>query len=644
MQAQKSPRHLQALAYAAQGIPVFPCQVNGKKPATDNGFHDASAEPAQIDAWWSEADYNLGLEPERAGWCVVDPDMGVAANGRKKDGEGGWASAQAEFGLAPDTYTVRTPNGGRHLYFEGSLPPTVGNQRVGLAPDVDTRGVGSYVVVPPSVIDGRFYEVISNADPAPLPSWVRERCARRVEHHAAASADLDTAGSIDRARALLTACVKRGDVAIEGQGGDHRTYQICCEVLNLGLSPERALALIEEIWNLKCLPPWPLEELGVKIENASRYAQNEAGAWNVAPASETFRGGILDTLLKESAEQPAPRSRFHMEDESEQENGADPTWLFSELIAEASTVLLVGPSGSYKSFIALALALSSSTGKAFADISPTLTGPAFYAAAEGRANIKKVRRRAWKIANEVDTAPDFFVGPAPMLAIPEEVQQFGDEVKRRCGGRKPALIVLDTVAKVMAGLNENDAADAGKFIKLCDSLVEAFGCSVIAIHHTGKDEGRGARGSSAFLAGFDTVLEVAAHKATKTLELRVKKHKDAEERSQPWAFEAKAIANSLVLQPITHEEHATLTGKDERLDGKKIGAALRDLKAFGVEAGVTTHVLATAILPPDGEAEERQNRIEKTSRALRTLARDKLEAYCEKAGRDLVWFLPAPTT
>lgn len=641
MSTAKSPRLIAALAYASQDIPVFPCVVNGKTPATPNGFLDATTDPEQIERWWSEADYNIGLEPEGAGWCVVDPDMGRAKDGRQKEGEQSLASLEGEFGALPQTYTVRTPGGGRHLYFEGSLPPTVGGLKGGLGLDIDTRGRGSYVVVPPSVIDGKPYEVICNADPAPLPDWIRSRVFRRVEHHAAASSDLDTRGSTDRARRLLSDLVVRGDVAIEGRGGNTRTYQLACELLNLGLSPEMAQSLLEEIWNPHCQPPWATEELGVVIGNASRYAQNEAGAWTVAPASETF-AAALDTLAAE----PAPgRSKFHFEDEAEQEEGKDPTWIIKEMIPEASTVLLVGPSGSYKSFFALDIALAIATGTEFSGTTPSLTGPSFYAAAEGRSGIKKARRRAWKIARGVESAPDFYVGPTPMLAMPEEVQQFGDEIKKRCGDRMPRLIVLDTVAKVMAGLNENDAADAGKFIKFCDSLVEAFGCSVVAVHHqSDKKDAAMVRGSSAFYAGFDTVIQLKAHKATRALEAWVRKQKDADEREAPWTYEGRVVAGSLVFQPTSADEHRVLQAEGDDFEPRKIGAALQRLNAYGAENGVTSHVLATELIGPEGDAEARVSLISKTARSLGGLSKGKLEAYCARQGRELSWFLPAPNT
>lgn len=637
MSIQKTARHVSALAYAAAGIPVFPCVVGGKTPATPNGFHDASADASVIDAWWAQADYNLGLSPEDAGWCVVDPDMGGG-----KDGEATLRALAAEHGTLPLTRTVRTPGGGRHLYFEGTLPSTQGNLNKGLGPAVDTRGRGGYVLVPPSIVDGKPYEVLDDSPISELPAWIAARVHRSVEHHAAPHGAVEDGATLLRARSRLLDLVGRKDVAVEGRGGDTRTFQLACELLDMGVSQEVAVSLLDEIWNPHCVPPWSLEGLGVKVQNASNHKQNEGAAWAVAPPAEAFAGTALDKLLAES-KQVARRSRFHMESEDEQELGADPSWLIPELIPENSTVLMVGPSGSYKSFIALDLALSISTATDAFGTKPLQTGPVFYAAAEGRSNIKKARRRAWKLARGVDATPDFFVGPAPMLALPEEVQEFGEEIKRRCDGRKPRLIVLDTVAKIMAGMNENDASDAGKFIRFCDSLVEGFpGASVVALHHTGKDAARGARGSSAFLAGFDSVIELTAHRAAKALEVWVRKHKDAEERATPFTFEGKHVGQSLVFQPTTPEAHKALVGKGDALDKHAVGAALQAMKAVGQDNAVTSYTLAGELVKGERDNAARLVRQEKTERALRALARSTLKAYGVGAGKDLTWFLPSP--
>lgn len=629
-----TPLHEAARAFASAGIPVFPCVEGGKEPATASSFKDATCDLAQIDEWWSQnPNYNLAFCPQDAGWCVVDLDEGIVPkDGRIKQGIANWRLLAQN---KPNTYVVRTPRGGQHWYYEGSLPPSAGK----IAQDVDTRGVGSYVLAPPSIVDGKPYEVLYERDIAAVPEWIVHATQSRAVETASADNRLDLPSSILRVSSYLHDLVESGNTAHEGNGGDMRTFAVACEALNLGLSQEKAHELISEIWNPHCVPPWDEDELRVKIENAAAYAQNEAGAWAVPPAAEAF-GAALDQLAK--SQPPEKRSRFHLEDEDEQEDGKDPDWLLKDLMQEASTVMLVGPSGSGKSFIALDIALGVAAKVETFGAVPK-HGPAIYAALEGRTNIKRARRRAWKIARGVTApVPDFFVTTAPMIALEGEVQEFGDQIAKRCAGNSPRIIILDTVAKCMAGMNENDAQDAGKFIRFCDSLVEAFQCVVVAIHHTGKDDSRGARGSSAFFAGFDTVIEVRAVGAEKALEVFVRKHKDAEEREQPWTFKRRQIGPSLAFFPTTPEEHAKLTHPVDEFHPTNVGAALVKLGAYGVEHGVSTAVLASELLPAvehEG-VEQRQVSLGLVSKKLGAISRTKLSAYKTVTGAGIVWHLP----
>lgn len=643
MQQQISPLHETAREFAKAGIKVFPCAVGDKTPISENGFHDATTNLEQIDAWWGEnPQYNLALSPHDAGWCVVE----IEGYGLET-----WAKLTADLEV-PDTYAVRSPRGGIHLYFKGELPGSV--RKLFKGEPIDTRGRGSYVLIPPSIIttytkpedtkyNGQSYEVISDVDVAPLPAWITPRLREQDERHAASHEGVDEGANLSRARRLLADYVGRGDVAIEGRGGDQRTYQLACELHNLGISPEKSVEILELDWNPHCQPPWSHDELVVKCENASRYAQNEQGAWATPPAADVF-GTVLDNMPASS--EPEARTKFHFEDEAEMEQGEDPTWLIPDLIPEKATVLLYGPTQSYKSFLALDVACSISTGTETFGTSPTICGPTFYGALEGRTNIKRKRRLSWKVARGVDALPDFYVGPAPMIAMPDEVQQFGDAIVKRCAGRVPRLVIIDTASKAMVGLDENNAGDASKFIRFCDSLVEHLGCTVMAIGHTGKDGERGHRGSSAFPAGFDTVIRVRADRATKAVQVNVEKHKDAEEREVPWFFEGRSIGQSLAFFPISADAHRMLTASDKEFTPKKIGSALQTLGAFGEDKAVTTTVLASAVVEQrEGQAvEEHQEAVARAARSLQSLAKTKLEAYCERSGRELMWSLPAPAS
>lgn len=611
-----SELHQAARNYAEAGIPVFPVEVNGKKPVTANGFYDATTDLEQLDKWWAQADYNVAMCPEDSNLFVVDLDPDYDINGE-----------------LPSTYTVRTPRGGLHLYYEGSGPTTASK----LGRHVDTRGEGGYVVLPPSVVNGRSYTLQNIRPYSPVPGWIKDALRKPDTPLPAVTTDVDLPVNVERANALLSKYVREGNVAIEGQGGDDHTYRICCELLDFGLSPEKALESLLSSWNDHCLPPWGEDELASKLSNAAAYQQNEVGSKAIEPPQKVF-GDIVAKLY------PIKRSRFYFKDEGEQDNEPEPQWIIKDLITERSTVLLYAPTQSYKSFIAMDIALSVASGTTFAGIS-ALSGSVFYAALEGRAHLRKARR-SWKIAHAMDKLDNFFLGIAPMVGIPGEVQEFGDEIAKRCGGKKPKLIILDTLGKAMAGLNENDAKDAGMFIQFCDSLVEQFDCTVIAIHHSGKDLAKGARGSSAFQAGFDTVIEVVAQRKTKAVSVWVRKHKDAEEREAPWTFEGQVVGGSLVFTPTTPKEHYALTNEENEYAPRKIGAALQALGAYGQEKAVTSTVLAKHITPVgEGQGEsEQQQAIARVVKILNKAAKAFLEAYTFRSGKQVLWGLPDPTS
>lgn len=146
-----TPRHQAALAYARAGIPIFPCIVNGKQPATNAGFKAATTDIDTIDAWWKRADFNIGLEPARLGWFVVDIDP-------RHGGNESWEALTSALHDIPTIRTVITPSGGRHLYFAGR--PKI-NSVSKLGPGLDIRSSGGYVLIPPSAINGVEYRISS---------------------------------------------------------------------------------------------------------------------------------------------------------------------------------------------------------------------------------------------------------------------------------------------------------------------------------------------------------------------------------------------------------------------------------------------------------------------------------------------------
>ncbi len=133
-----------ALRYAELGYRVFPCAPGGKTPLTDHGFFDATTDPEQIESWWARHPHaNVGIPTE--GLVVIDID-----------GAGNpWLAGDPERMLDLATGPMAlTPRGGSHRVFRQPAGKGWRCTEGRLAPKVDTRADGGYIVAPPSVVEG----------------------------------------------------------------------------------------------------------------------------------------------------------------------------------------------------------------------------------------------------------------------------------------------------------------------------------------------------------------------------------------------------------------------------------------------------------------------------------------------------------
>ncbi len=163
-----------ALAYAARGWPVFPCDAE-KRPLTAHGFKDAAAGADAVRRLWGgRPDCNVAISAEAAGLVVIDVDVKAGAPGLRS-----WQALVGELGASlEETATAKTPSGGLHFYYRAG-DHAVGSSVGKLAPGVDVRARGGYVVAPPSTdIAGVAYEWLLGRGPecvASLPSALAER-------------------------------------------------------------------------------------------------------------------------------------------------------------------------------------------------------------------------------------------------------------------------------------------------------------------------------------------------------------------------------------------------------------------------------------------------------------------------------------
>lgn len=255
-------------------------------------------------------------------------------------------------------------------------------------------------------------------------------------------------------------------------------------------------------------------------------------------------------------------------------NRPSPRWLVPGLLQEASLAQLVGPPSAGKSLLALqwSIALVEAGGRVL------------YAAAEGLGGFPG-RLRAQAKHRGVEPielpVPTFYVAPVN-LADAEAVDDLVAWAERYGPWD---LIVIDTLARAIPGVEENSSKEMGQAVHAAERLKQGSG-AVLLVHHSGHGSSRG-RGSSAVLAAADNVIhcfpENAEHNGREGRPLHIKvtaeKLKDGR-ASPPLHFRAEEIPlgddwSSVVLVPNSAEDFAA-----ERLDNMR--AKVQRLRDEGV--------------------------------------------------------------
>lgn len=202
-----------------------------------------------------------------------------------------------------------------------------------------------------------------------------------------------------------------------------------------------------------------------------------------------------------------------------------PDWLIRGILERDSLALIFGDSGCGKSFTAIDWACRIATGTPWRNHAIKVA-PVIYVAGEGHQGFAR-RTKAWEIHNGVSLAGRPFYR-TPALAIPEPllITQFVADINDKAG--KPALLVIDTLARNFGVGDENSTQDMTRFVAACDSIRKQYDCTILIVHHTGHAEKSRARGAVALKAALDAEYRLEK-KEDGYLLLTATKMKEAEE-------------------------------------------------------------------------------------------------------------------
>lgn len=601
-----------AAAFLAQQWPVFPCGAD-KRPITEHGFYDAARNPAAVRALFALPGARLIAVPTgpTSDLAVVDLDV--------KHGGGGLEWLAANQHRLPRTRQHGTRSGGRHLLFAYPKGRTIRNSASKVAPGVDVRGAGGYIIVPPS--DG--YTITDDTMPAEMPAWLLDlldppRVAPAPQPPMPAKPYTGDGTPYGRA-ALEREC---SNIRNAADGGKHHAvnkaaYSVA-GLVAAGEIPEGAA------WSELSAALADIRDRCEDYNAAQRTLRDGWTAGLAAPRAVPERQvtlarapfGIPDAAPDydpETGEVAMPAAAQHTPDISSKSDVfptlsleeimalPPPTWLVDKIITEGGFASLYAPPASYKSFVALSMALAVAYGDKWMG-RPTKQCGVLYIAGEGARGLGK-RIKAWqrKHGREDIDAPFRLLAMSVNLTDPLQSAKVIRTAMALAAleGSPIGLVVIDTVARSMAGADENSAQDMGRFVEACGAICLEVQAAVLGIHHTGKDTERGARGSNALLGGVDA--EIKLERFEDRLTVTVTKQKDDEEGDPIQLCVEKvdigtplAPATSLVV--VTNEAAQalavgeTLTAREERFK------ALADIaKVLGPNGRMTTARVCAAI-------------------------------------------------
>lgn len=509
-----------ALELGEKGFNVIPIAPNAKFPALIKYSVEGQAtnDPATITAHWTQFP-NANPAILTTGYVVIDVDT-------KHDGFASLKSLEENGFLFPETLTQETPSGGIHLVYK--CPPEISFNTVSkLGKGIDTRGFNGYIMAEGAITKDGAYKFRNRNTP------IAECTPQMIEWFLAQKADKAKNLPTDKhypepRQEVLKDAIRylqvEANIAQEGDKGRGKPYVIACEATErFKLPRETLVSLMVEYYNPRCNPPWDsfnIHDFETSVRNGHRNCREfvfEPFTTEESSQIETAHDGIVGSvekinLVNESEQNESASRLFEHSKDSKLH-----TWekqLVQGICMPHSLLLTIGAPNTGKTLFVMYMLLSIARGEKWFG-RPTQQGATVYLGLESSQSDIHHRFLGYKKHYGLETdVPYYHVARSLNLTnyfdkksdwplLLKAAKQLSDQH----GGL--AMIAIDTLACGMAGADENDARAMSNFLSGCNALKTLTGACVHLVHHVGKDEEKGARGSSALLGAVDTEVRVS---------------------------------------------------------------------------------------------------------------------------------------
>jgi hypothetical protein len=537
------------------------CTSKGKHPATPDGFKSASKDIEKIKQMWAgRVGLNVGIATgATSGFFAVDCDSQEAFDELNS------------LITLPKTLTVKTGRG-YHLYFKCD-PTNIIKNGTNLRKNIDLKTDGGYVAGIGSVhANGTVYKFINPLEEiAAAPQELYDLLKKE-------KIEPNLNFEEPPKRKLFFTSEGWSEAQIE-QHLSHINpdcdYDTWVKV-GMALHQEGVSFHVFDNWSRRgnkydgsTGAKWKSFHKGGGISYGTVVALAQQGGWKHERAARS-EGAKQEYSNKEGFNEETgetkeqPSTLYYIPAKDIKINLEDKT-LIKDVIGQQELSVIYGESNCGKTFFMTDLSMHIARGINWRDkrVSP---GGVMYAALEGARGMSG-RFVAYCTKHNIEN-PNFPFAIMPcgldFYSEKSNINEFIDMIKRSQDDiGDPKLIVIDTLARAMAGGDENSGQDMGKLVYYSDIIRAETKAHLSFIHHSGKNKALGARGHSSLRAAVDTEIEISRDDDDDYSSIRFVKQREME-IIEPMYFSLEKVAigqngfmeeiTSCVVNPYEKEE------------------------------------------------------------------------------------------